>query len=125
MPRGEKSGNRNVKRHRATRIAEGMMRQGATRAEANRIAGAAMDRENARRGSPEEKALDPEKITARGLLVLGLHLHVLTRACLALLVFPLPFPRAKQKASLRRQVDAAQALQASCRDFSPFGHRPR
>jgi hypothetical protein len=50
MPRGEKSGNPKVKHHRATRIAEGMMRQGATRAEANRIATAAMDREYARDG---------------------------------------------------------------------------
>jgi hypothetical protein len=60
MPRGEKSGNPKVKHHRATRIAEGMMRQGATRAEANRIATAAMDREYARDGvARDSEAHDP------------------------------------------------------------------
>jgi hypothetical protein len=47
MPRGEKAGNPGVKPHRARRIAEGMRRQGATRAAANLVAVAAMDREYA------------------------------------------------------------------------------
>lgn len=47
MPRGDKSGNPKMKRHRAARIAARMMEQGAPRAEANRIATAAMDREYA------------------------------------------------------------------------------
>ena len=47
MPRGEKSGNRRMKRHRASRIAAGMMRKGVPRATANRMAGAAMEREYA------------------------------------------------------------------------------
>ena len=47
MPRGDKSGNPRMKRHRAARIAARMMEQGAPRAEANRIATAAMEREYA------------------------------------------------------------------------------
>src|SRR5947209_1562480 len=47
MARGDKSGNPANKRHRAAGIAERMMRTGATRAESNRIATAAMDREYA------------------------------------------------------------------------------
>jgi hypothetical protein len=45
MPRGEKATNTGVKRHRARKLAEGMMRQGAPRAAANEVAAAAMDRE--------------------------------------------------------------------------------
>lgn len=56
MPRGEKSGNPAVKPHRARRIAEGMMRRGATRAAANETAAAAMDREYA-----PKRAGDPRK----------------------------------------------------------------
>lgn len=51
MPRGEKAGNADVKPHRARRIAEGMMRRGATRAVGNRMANAAMDREYASKQS--------------------------------------------------------------------------
>ena len=51
MPRGDKSGNSGVKPHRAGRIAEGMRRQGTTRAAANQTANAAMDREYAPRKS--------------------------------------------------------------------------
>src|SRR2546423_3202977 len=47
MARGEKSGNPEMKRHRAARIADRMMQDGATRMDANRIATAAMDREYA------------------------------------------------------------------------------
>jgi hypothetical protein len=63
MPRGEKSGNRKVKPHRARRLAEGMKREGATRAEANRIATAAMDREYATRkaDNSRKKAKDDEQ----------------------------------------------------------------
>ena len=45
MARGDKSGNPKMKRHRAARIAARMMARGAPRAEANRIATAAMERE--------------------------------------------------------------------------------
>jgi hypothetical protein len=47
MADGGKSGNPRVKHHRANRIAEGMRRQGATRAAAHKTATAAMDREYA------------------------------------------------------------------------------
>jgi hypothetical protein len=57
MPRGEKSGNPRMKRHRAAGIAERMRRQGAPRAESYRIANARMEREYARVG-----ARDPEKM---------------------------------------------------------------
>jgi hypothetical protein len=61
MPRGEKSGNPRMKRHRASRIAASMMRSGAPRAEANRIATAAMEREYAQTTGTraEEVATDP------------------------------------------------------------------
>jgi hypothetical protein len=45
MPRGDKSGNSGVKPHRARRVAESLRKRGATRAAANQIATAAMDRE--------------------------------------------------------------------------------
>jgi hypothetical protein len=48
MPRGEKATNTGNKRPRARKIAESMMRRGATRASANTIANAAMDREYSR-----------------------------------------------------------------------------
>src|SRR5688572_17324414 len=51
MARAEKAGNPKVKPHRAGRIAERMMREGATRAAANRTANAAMDREYGGRGA--------------------------------------------------------------------------
>src|SRR4051794_28298191 len=51
MPRGEKAGNSGVKRHRARKIAQGMRRRGATRAAANLVAVAAMDREYSPRRS--------------------------------------------------------------------------
>src|SRR5688500_18629612 len=54
MARAEKAGNPKVKAHRAGRIAERMMREGATRAAANRTAGAAMDREYGVRGGPRQ-----------------------------------------------------------------------
>ena len=63
MPRGDKSGNPKMKRHRAARIAARMMEQGAPRAEANRIATAATDREYAGVGrSPDsnEATVDEE-----------------------------------------------------------------
>src|SRR5687767_1014432 len=47
MAQGDKSGNPAMKRHRAARIADKMMQDGVPRAEANRIATAAMDREYA------------------------------------------------------------------------------
>jgi hypothetical protein len=66
MPRGEKSGNPRMKRHRASRIAADMMRQGVPRATANRMAAAAMEREYARTAgssaeeiSTDEGAHDP------------------------------------------------------------------
>jgi hypothetical protein len=49
MPRGEKATNPAVKPHRARKIAESMRRRGATRAAANEIATAAMDREYSRK----------------------------------------------------------------------------
>src|SRR5215207_1273407 len=67
MPRGEKATNTGNKRPRARKIAESMMRRGATRAAANTTANAAMDREysparsgNARRAksSFDEEAHD-------------------------------------------------------------------
>jgi hypothetical protein len=51
MPRGEKATNPGVKPHRARKIAQGMRRRGATRAAANTIAHAAMDREYAPKDS--------------------------------------------------------------------------
>jgi hypothetical protein len=56
MPRGEKATNAGVKPHRARKIAQNMMRQGATRAAANKIAVAAMDREysSKRSGNPRK-----------------------------------------------------------------------
>jgi hypothetical protein len=54
MPRGDKSGNPKVKPHRARKIAESLRRSGATRAAANTIATAAMDREYSKKktGNP-------------------------------------------------------------------------
>jgi hypothetical protein len=43
MSRGDKSGNPKMKRHRATRMAARLRERGAPRAEANRIATAAME----------------------------------------------------------------------------------
>jgi hypothetical protein len=56
MPRGEKATNPAVKPHRARKIAQSMIRRGATRAAANRIANAAMDREysSKRTGNPRK-----------------------------------------------------------------------
>lgn len=57
MPRGEKSGNPRMKRHRASRIAASMIKSGAPRTQANRIATAAMEREYAQTtGSRAEEA---------------------------------------------------------------------
>ena len=68
MPRGEKSGNPKMKRHRAARIAGHMRARGVPRAEANRIATAAMDREYAGVGrGPEfrKSAVDEEARDSR------------------------------------------------------------
>jgi len=56
MPRGEKAGNSSIKPHRARKIAEGMMRRGATRAAASQIATGLMDREysSKRSGNPRK-----------------------------------------------------------------------
>jgi hypothetical protein len=69
MPRGDKATNPAVKPHRTRKIAERMMRRGATRAAANGIANAAMDREyssnrtgNARKA---KKAFDEEAHDSR------------------------------------------------------------
>lgn len=66
MPRGDKSGNPKMKRHRAARIAARLREQGAPRAEANRIATGAMEREyagvgrapDARKAAVDEAAHD-------------------------------------------------------------------
>jgi hypothetical protein len=50
MPRGDKSGNPKMKRHRAARVADRLRQQGVPRAESNRMATAAMDREYERTG---------------------------------------------------------------------------
>jgi hypothetical protein len=64
MPRGDKSGNRKVKPHRARKIAESLKRGGATRAAANTIATGAMDREYSlkKTGNPRKakKSYDEE-----------------------------------------------------------------
>ncbi|HYC46486.1 MAG TPA: hypothetical protein VED01_13515 [Burkholderiales bacterium] len=69
MPRGEKATNPSVKPHRARKIAEGMMRRGATRKAANEVAHAAMDREYApkRSGNPRraKHAFDEEAHDSR------------------------------------------------------------
>lgn len=69
MPRGDKSGNTGVKPHRARRLAEGMMRRGATRAAANQIAAGAMDREYAPKASDKagksKQSLDEEASDSR------------------------------------------------------------
>ena len=49
MPRGDKSGNTGVKPQRARKLAESLRRRGATRAAANKVATAAMDREYSRK----------------------------------------------------------------------------
>jgi hypothetical protein len=56
MPRGEKATNTGVKPHRARKIAQAMRRRGATRAAANVIAHAAMDREYAKDSGNARKA---------------------------------------------------------------------
>jgi hypothetical protein len=62
MPRGEKSGNPRMKRHRARRIAERMRRQGVPRGDAYRTATAAMEREYDRVGprDPEKMAVNED-----------------------------------------------------------------
>ena len=69
MPRGEKATNTGNKRPRARKIAESMRRRGATRAAANLVANAAMDREysskrtgNARKA---KRAVDEEAHDSR------------------------------------------------------------
>src|SRR4029434_8325234 len=57
MPRGEKSGNPRMKRHRATRIAEQMRRRGVPRGEAYRVATAMMEREYARVGPRDPRKM--------------------------------------------------------------------
>jgi hypothetical protein len=69
MPRGDKSGNRKVKPHRARKIAESLRRAGATRAAANVIATGAMDREYSlkKTGNPRKakKSYDEEAHDSR------------------------------------------------------------
>ena len=66
MPAGEKSGNPRTKHHRATRIAAAMRRRGATRAQANKMATAAMDREYASsKGKRRAAAVDMDAHDSR------------------------------------------------------------
>ena len=66
MPAGEKSGNPRVKPHRANRVAAAMRRQGATRAQAQKIAHGAMDREYAAsKGKRRAAAVDMDAHDSR------------------------------------------------------------
>jgi hypothetical protein len=67
MPRGEKSGNPRMKRHRATHIAEQMRRRGAPRGEAYRVATAMMERDYDRVGpyDPRKMAVNEDARDSR------------------------------------------------------------